>query len=74
MWDEAVGVIARGVRLVQSLAGGRLLASLLFGISPTDLPTLAGVASIVAAVALAASYLPAQRAMRADPAAVLRQE
>jgi putative ABC transport system permease protein len=57
-----------------SLAGGRLLGSLLFEISPTDLPTLAGVASIVAAVALAASCLPAQRAMRADPAAVLRQE
>ena len=60
--------------LAAAAAGGRLLGSLLFEISPTDVPTLAGVAAVVVTVALAASYLPARRALHSDPAAVLRQE
>jgi len=56
------------------LAGGQLLESLLFEVGPADPTTLAAVASIVVTVALAASYCPARRAMRADPAVVLRQE
>jgi putative ABC transport system permease protein len=52
----------------------RLLASLLFGVAPTDPATYMAVAALLAAVALAASYLPARRAMRVDPAIALRSE
>jgi putative ABC transport system permease protein len=60
--------------LASSLAGGRLIESLLFGTSPADPQTLTAVAALVVIVALASSYIPARRAMQADPAAVLRQE
>jgi putative ABC transport system permease protein len=60
--------------LAGAIAGGGLLDSMLFATSATDPLTLAGVATLVLTVALAASYLPARTAMRADPAAVLRRE
>ncbi len=44
-----------------------LMAGLFFGVSPTDVPTFAGVTLLLTAVALAASYIPALRAMRLDP-------
>jgi predicted permease len=46
---------------------GRLIASLLFGVTPLDAATLAGVSIVLAAVALLASYIPARRAANADP-------
>jgi ABC-type lipoprotein release transport system permease subunit len=52
----------------------RLLASLVNEIEATDPATLAGVTLILAAVALQACWLPARRAMRADPVTVLREE
>jgi ABC-type antimicrobial peptide transport system permease subunit len=51
-----------------------LMAGLLFGVSPTDLPTFAGVTVVLTAVALAASYIPALRAMRLDPITSLHSE
>lgn len=57
-----------------SLALGRVLSSLLFGIEPTDPGTLAGVAVVLLAVSLTASYLPAHRASRLDPQVALRAE
>ncbi len=60
--------------LVASLALSRLLSSFLFGIRPTDPLTFLAVASILAAVALAASYIPAHRATRVDPNTCLRHE
>jgi len=59
--------------LLVALAGARLLRSLLFGVSPTDPLTLATVTATLILVALAAAYLPARRATRADAAAMLRE-
>ena len=55
-----------------ALAAGRALGALLYGISPTDLPTFAVLAAALLAVAAFASYLPARRAARIDPATALR--
>ncbi len=52
----------------------RYLASLLFGVDPTDPLTLAASALLFAVVAALASYLPARRATRIDPLIVLRSE
>jgi putative ABC transport system permease protein len=49
----------------------RVLAALLYGIGATDVPTFAGAATIVALVALAATYAPARRAAGVDPKTAL---
>jgi putative ABC transport system permease protein len=76
-------VLRRGLGLVAAGAGfgvagvlivSHLMAALLYGVSPTDLPTFAGVTLVLTAVALAASYIPALRAMRLDPISILHSE
>jgi predicted permease len=52
----------------------RLMASLLFGVQPTDAITFVGVSALLAAVALFASYIPARRATQVDPIKTLRYE
>jgi predicted permease len=52
----------------------RLIANLLFGVSPADPITFACVAALILCVTLAASYIPARRAMRVDPMVALRHE
>ena len=64
--------------IVLGMAGAllltRLMTGLLYGVAASDPATYASVAALLAAVALAASYLPARRAMRVDPVVALRYE
>jgi putative ABC transport system permease protein len=62
------------VGVLASLAFGRILSNFLYGVSPTDPPTILGVAALLICVALLASYLPARQAMRVDPMVALRYE
>jgi putative ABC transport system permease protein len=63
-----------GIGLVGALIVSRLMSGLLYGVSPYDLSTFAGVTAVLTAVAIAASYVPALRAMRLDPITTLRSE
>jgi predicted permease len=76
-------VLRRGLSLAAAGAGlgvagalivSHLMAGLLFGVSPDDLTTFAGVTIVLTGVALAASYIPALRAMRLDPITTLHSE
>jgi ABC-type antimicrobial peptide transport system permease subunit len=67
----ALGVI---IGLAGALAVNRLIASLLFGVQPTDTVTIAFVIATITAVAVVASCIPAWRASRLDPNVVLRDE
>jgi len=58
--------------LVGAMAGTRYLQGLLFGLGPLDYSTFGTVGVAFAAVALAASYLPARRATEVDPMIALR--
>jgi len=52
----------------------RVMATLLFGVSTTDVATFAGVPLLLIATAMIASYVPALRATRVDPVVALRDE
>lgn len=60
--------------LLAALAAGRVLRSLLLGVSGSDPLTFASIGALLAAVALLASWLPALRAARVDPMTALRYE
>jgi predicted permease len=67
-------VAGTGLGIPLALGASRLIASMLFGVSARDLPTIAFISLLLLAVALSAGYLPARRASRIDPAIALRSE
>ncbi len=72
------GLVLTGVGIVVGLAGAfglnRLIASLLYGVQPTDPVTIVAVVATIALVAVVACALPAWKASRVDPSIALRQE
>jgi putative ABC transport system permease protein len=72
------GLAVAGVGVALGLGGSvlanRLLSSLLYQTSPTDIPTLAGVATLLLLIAVLASLIPARSSARIDPAIALRAE
>ncbi|HKW34174.1 MAG TPA: ABC transporter permease [Candidatus Acidoferrum sp.] len=69
-----LGLIGIAIGVCVGLALTRLMASLLFGIRPTDFVTFTAVAGLLGLVSLLASYIPARRAMKVDPMVALRYE
>jgi predicted permease len=76
-------VVGQGMRLalvglvvgvMGALIATRVMARLLYGISPTDPPTFLGISLLLAVVALVASWIPARRAVTTDPTTALRAE
>ncbi len=69
-------MVVAGVGIVIGLAGAlavtRVLGALLYGVSPTDPASMVGAVVLLAVVAAAASWVPARRASRLDPARALR--
>jgi putative ABC transport system permease protein len=74
--NEGIRMTLSGViiGLLAALALTRLMASLLFGVRPTDPITFSAVALLLTVIALLACFVPARRAARVDPIVALRNE
>jgi ABC-type antimicrobial peptide transport system permease subunit len=69
-----VMVVGLAAGLAAAYLASRYLESLLFGLRPTDPAALAAAVALLAAVTLAAAFVPARRASRVDPQIALRAE
>lgn len=71
LWPVGLGL---AVGLLAALMGGRLLQDFVFGVSPFDPLTFLAVVAVVMSAATLACYIPAQRAVKTEPAVVLHYE
>ena len=69
-----LALVGTVVGLVLTVAGARVLSSLLFGVSAFDPLTFGGVPLLLLVIALGAAYIPARRASRVDPVRALKAE
>lgn len=69
-----LGVLGVGLGVAGSLALTRFLAGVLYGVTPTDALTFAGIPVLLLLTVVAASWLPARRASRVDPVVTLRAD
>jgi putative ABC transport system permease protein len=69
-----LAVIGVAIGLVLAFAATRLMATMLFGVAPTDLPTFATISLLLISVAVLACYLPGRRATKVEPTISLRYE
>ena len=67
-------LVGIGIGVLAALGLTRWMASMLFGVTPTDPLTFAAVAVVLCGIGLCACYVPAHRAMRVDPILALRHE
>ena len=66
--------VGTGIGLLMTVAVTRVMSSMLFGVTPTDLTTLLTATAVLALVALLACYGPTRRATKVDPVEALRSE
>src|SRR5579859_4548015 len=73
---ETLALLLAGVALglPAAIGAGRLISSMLFGLTPADPVTIAAAVAFLLTVAALAGYLPARRASRVDPITALRYE
>ena len=69
-----LALLGIAIGIPSALVATRLIATMLFGVSPTDVPTITAVSLLLLLVALFAGYLPARRASAIDPIVALRAE
>jgi ABC-type antimicrobial peptide transport system permease subunit len=69
-----LALLGIAIGIPSGLATSRLIASMLFGLLPTDISTIVTSCLLLLAVALLAGYLPARRASSIDPILALRTE
>jgi putative ABC transport system permease protein len=69
-----LALVGIGIGLLLSFALTRLMATMLFGVAPTDATTFAGISVLLVSVALLACYLPGRRATKVEPTISLRYE
>src|SRR5262249_54822514 len=69
-----VAAIGVGIGVIGALVATRFMSSLLYGVSPTDPIVFVSLSALLAAIAVAACYVPALRASRSDPLTALRAD